>query len=94
MKKRILSILLCLCMVLMLCPVTAFAEGEALEEITEIAVYDVKTPVIDEHPDYGSWLYSSTPSGVVNVGLQWYQISKEAYTGAAGDSWQLINSGY
>ena len=26
MKKRILSILLCLCMVLMLCPVTAFAE--------------------------------------------------------------------
>ena len=26
MKKRILSILLCLCMVLMLCPVSAFAE--------------------------------------------------------------------
>ena len=26
MKKRVLSILLCLCMVLMLCPVTAFAD--------------------------------------------------------------------
>ena len=26
MKKRVLNILLCLCMVLMLCPVSAFAE--------------------------------------------------------------------
>ena len=31
MKKRIFSILLCLCMVLMLCPVTALANGDATE---------------------------------------------------------------
>ena len=92
MKKRIFSILLCLCMVLMLCPVTALAEETV--SITEVAVYKLKTPVIDEHPNYGSWEYRSTPSGVVNVSFQWYQISKEAYTGAADDSWQPISSGY
>ena len=94
MKKRFISILLCLCMVFMLFPVTALAEGETPEQVTEIVIYDLTIPIVGEHPNYPSWMYSSTPSRSINVGLQWYQISKEAYPGAADDDWQLINSGY
>ncbi len=94
MKKKFISILLCLCMVFMLFPVTALAEGETPEQVTEIVIYDLKIPIVGEHPNYSSWMYSSTPSRSINVGLQWYQISKEAYPGAADDAWQLINSGY
>ena len=94
MKKRFISILLCLCMVFMLFQVTALAEGETPEQVTEIVIYDLTIPIVGEHPNYPSWMYSSTPSRSINVGLQWYQISKEAYPGAADDDWQLINSGY
>lgn len=41
MKKRILSILLTLCMVLMLCPMTAFAEGNYM--ITQNFKYGTRT---------------------------------------------------
>ena len=51
LKKRILGILLCLCMVLMLCPVTAFAEGETLTPVTEISV-GTQAPVIGEELSY------------------------------------------
>ena len=94
MKKRFISILLCLCMVFMLFPVTALAEGETPEQVTEIVIYDLTIPIVGEHPNYPSWMYSSTPSRSITVGLQWYQISKEEYPGAADDDWQLINSGY
>ena len=94
MKKRFISILLCLCMVFMLFPVTALAEGETPEQVTEIVIYDLTIPIVGEHPNYPSWMYSSTPSRSINVGLQWYQISKEEYPGATDDDWQLINSGY
>ena len=94
MKKRFISILLCLCMVFMLFPVTALAEGETPEQVTEIVIYDLTIPIVGEHPNYPSWMYSSTPSRSINVGLQWYQISKGAYPGATDDDWQLINSGY
>ena len=87
MKKRILGILLCLCMALMIFPVTAFAEGETPEPITQIAI-EVKTPIVGEHPEYGCG-YSSTPTGVIYVNLDdWYRISKEAYTGEADDVWE------
>ena len=87
MKKQILGILLCLCMVLMLCPVTAFAEGETPEPITQIAI-EVEPPIVGESPEYGCG-YSSTPSGVIYVDLDdWYRISKEAYTGEADDAWE------
>lgn len=43
MKKRFFSLLLCLCMVLALCPVTAFAEGESREPITEISI-EIQSP--------------------------------------------------
>ena len=78
MKKRFISILLCLCMVFMLFPVTALAEGETPEQVTEIVIYDLTIPIVGEHPNYPSWMYSSTPSRSINVGLQWYQTSKEA----------------
>ena len=48
MRKRFFSILLCLCMVLMLFPVTAFAEGETPEPITQIAI-EVKEPLNKWH---------------------------------------------
>ena len=87
MKKRILGILLCLCMALMIFPVTAFAEGETPEPITQIAI-EVKTPIVGEHPEYGCG-YSSTPTGVIYVNLDdWYRIPKEAYTGEADDVWE------
>ena len=93
MKKRFFSILLCLCMVLMLFPVTALADGEALEEITKIAV-GVKTPILGENPEY-SWSYRSTPNGVINVDIAWYRISKDAYTGEPWDVWEnMFNTGY
>ena len=87
MKKRILGILLCLCMALMIFPVTAFAEGETPEPITQIAI-EVKTPIVGEHPEYGCG-YSSTPTGVIYVNLDdWSRIPKEAYTGEADDVWE------
>ena len=87
MKKQILGILLCLCMVLMLCPVTAFAEGETPEPITQIAI-EVESPIVGESPEYGCG-YSSAPTGVIYVDLDdWYRISKEAYTGEADDAWE------
>ena len=87
MKKRILGILLCLCMALMIFPVTAFAKGETPEPITQIAI-EVKTPIVGEHPEYGCG-YSSTPTGVIYVNLDdWYRIPKEAYTGEADDVWE------
>ena len=87
MKKRILGILLSLCMALMLFPATAFAEGETPEPVTQIAV-EVEPPIVGEHPEYGCG-YSSTPTGVIYVNLDdWYRIPKEAYTGEADDVWE------
>ncbi|MCQ2420803.1 MAG: hypothetical protein MJ118_06680, partial [Clostridia bacterium] len=37
MKKRLVAVLLCVCMVLTLLPVIAFAEGEAVAKIGETA---------------------------------------------------------
>ena len=86
MKKRILSILLCLCMVLMLCPVTAFAE-----EITEIAV-TVDEPVIGANPDYTPE-FTATPEGSVTLDeFFWYKISEDDYTGTNEDAWDEISA--
>lgn len=93
MKKRFFSILLCLCLVLALFPVTAFAEGEALEQITQIGV-EVEPPVVGEIPEY-SWSTASTPTGVIDVDIGWGRISKAAYTGGADDIWEdLFGTGY
>ena len=90
MKKRILGILLCLCMVLMLCPVTAFAEGEALTPVTEISV-GTQAPVIGEELSY-SWSHSATDDAV-DVDIDWYKMLKTEYTGAEDEVWDDIMSG-
>lgn len=91
MKKRIFSILLSLCMALLIFPVTAYAED--LKPITEINV-DVDNPIIGEHPEY-SWSTTSTPTSVIDVDLEWFQISKDDYTGTSDDVWKnMFNTGY
>ena len=45
MKKRILSILLTLCMVLCLVPTTAFAEGETFKDVASAA--ELKSALAD-----------------------------------------------
>ena len=88
MKKRVLSILLCLCMVLMLCPVTAFAEGETLTPVTEINLY-VDAPIIGEvvMDCRGS---GSRPYDVTESDITWYRILKTEYTGGEEQPLDII----
>ena len=76
MKKQFLSILLCLCMVLMLCPATAFAEGETPEPIPQIAV-TVDEPALGETPDFEPE-FTATPADSVDLaGVSWWKISED-----------------
>ena len=52
MKKRFLSILLCFCMAISLLPVTALAEGEAIDWSAMYASDSVITPTPSSWTDY------------------------------------------
>ena len=88
MKKRLIGILLCLCMVLMLCPVTAFAEGETLTPVTDISFY-VDAPIIGEALIDGRWC-GSRPYEVMEGSITWYRILKTEYTGGEEDLWEVV----
>ena len=78
MKKRILSILLCLCMVLMLCPVAAFAEETGTLAIT------VDNFEVGKTPADITFSFASTNLGVtfskddVAV-IKWFMIDAEGW---------------
>ena len=88
MKKRLIGILLCLCMVLMLCPVTALAEGETLTPVTEIDV-EIDAPVVGKQLQY-SWSHSATPTSVTGTKVFWSRILKTNYTGGESDVWEPV----
>ena len=89
MKKRILSILLTLCMVLVLCPVTVFAEGET-SSTPSVSAYATKAQLMDDTfaPDssgnamnIGKLVFGKNSSG---ESQQWYILGKD--TGVSGDN--------
>lgn len=75
-------------MVLALCPVTAFAEGESREPITEISI-EIQSPIVGEHLS-GGWSTSSNPVSTIGTTIKWMQILKTDYTGREDDPWQLV----
>ena len=94
MKKRIGSIVLAICMVLVLVPTAAFAEGEP-EPVpsgsVEKIVVTVKEPVIGEKPDYNPVYTMETAEGGVQQGwtvkATWCKISEDQFTGTDKDIW-------
>ena len=89
MKKRILIILLTLCMVLVLCPVTVFAEGET-SSTPSVSAYATKAQLMDDTfaPDssgnamnIGKLVFGKNSSG---ESQQWYILGKD--TGVSGDN--------
>lgn len=89
MKKRILSILLTLCMVLMFVPQTVFAEGET-SSTPSVSAYATKAQLMDHTfaPDssgnamnIGKLVFGKNSSG---ESQQWYILGKD--TGVSGDN--------
>ena len=89
MKKRILSILLTLCMVLMFVPQTVFAEGET-SSTPSVSAYATKAQLMDDTfaPDssgnamnIGKLVFGKNSSG---ESQQWYILGKD--TGVSGDN--------
>ena len=91
MKKKFISILLCLCMVLMLCPVTALADEPV--PVTKIEA-SFEIPVVG----CGAWIggsYSSEPKSedkdVIRLSFNWYRILKSNCTGEESDVWEIMS---
>ena len=95
MKKRISSIVLSICMVLTLCPVTAFAEGETRTPITAINA-SFTIPAVGD-PTWGGPSYNSEPRpneetpSVVSLGFEWHKISIDSWTGGPTDVWERVS---
>ena len=91
MKKRILSIMLCLVMLVGLIPAAALAEETATTEISSIAAM-ITAPAIGETPAATATL---TPAGGVTCGLVfWFKLSDSKNPEAAStEEWIAIEDG-
>ena len=95
MKKRIVSIVLAICMVLVLVPTAAFAGEGDPEPVPSGPVERIRVtvddPVIGRVPDYNPVYTMETSEGSVQQDwtriTKWCKISKDAYTGTKKDIW-------
>ncbi len=100
MKKRIVSIVLAICMVLVLVPTSAFAEGDPAPvpsgPVTNIAV-TVDEPVIGMEPDYTIDYTMETSEGIVQqdwtLQATWCEISEDDVTYTDEDKWREMETG-
>ncbi|MGN0715531.1 MAG: hypothetical protein ACI4LN_06885, partial [Anaerovoracaceae bacterium] len=98
MKKRLVSIVLAICMVLVLVPTAAFAaEGDpAPVPVKKIAV-TVDEPVIGEKPDYNPVYTMETAEGSVQQGwsviVTWCKIPEDDLAGTDKDPWEKMQVG-
>lgn len=97
MKKRIVSIVLAICMVLVLVPTAAFAEGEPEPVPVEKIKVTVDEPVIGMKPDYTIDYTMETSEGIVQqdwtLQATWCEISEDDVTYTDEDKWREMKSG-
>ena len=89
MKKRFLSVLLCLIMALGLLPTAAFAGGTAPLTITSVAA-TITAPTFGMKPDTNPTLTSMPANGVMPGTVYWFKIAKTMYTGGSTGSWEAM----
>ncbi|MGN1414974.1 MAG: hypothetical protein ACI4WY_12100 [Anaerovoracaceae bacterium] len=96
MKKRIVSIVLAICMVLVLVPTAAFA-GEGDPVPVEKIVVTVDEPVIGREPDYTIDYTMETSEGSVQQGwtlqVTWCEISEDDVAYTNEDQWREMETG-
>lgn len=88
MKRRLLSILICLVMIVSLVPAAALADSRPVAAISAA----VKAPTFGETPDMDP-TFETVLEGAVTLGtVYWFKIDKTMHTGSSTDTWEAMTA--
>ena len=88
MKRRLLSIIICLVMIVSLVPAAALADSQPVAAISAA----VKAPTFGETPDMDP-TFETVLEGAVTLGtVYWFKIDKTMHTGSSTDPWEEMTA--